>query len=190
MHQTTEYNMDAMTLSLYTYYEGVWTKHMAINYRRLRFEITGIASEEPRCITHKAEGVQWLGQIDLTDVHAVEDGDPEGLNDPSNSIYTSEIEECFHVVPKHIRRLVGNIPELNLPEDFDCTEPTDLIVAPNGAVLFGVAYHSWLVSTKTEHIILRGGGPDDGSPLYMTTYQLELGAIRAGLMAIGVLSQF
>jgi hypothetical protein len=56
-------------------------------------------------------------------------------------------------------------------------------------VLFGVGYHSWLIATKTEQVILRGGGPDDDSPLYMTSYRSELGGICAGLAAIGVLAR-
>jgi hypothetical protein len=93
------------------------------------------------------------------------------------------------VLPKNVRRLVGNIPELDLPADFDCTEPTDLIIATDGSVLFGVGYHSWLIATKTEQVILRGGGPADGSPTYMTSYRSELGCICAGLAAIGVLAR-
>jgi hypothetical protein len=89
MHQSTEWNLDATTLSLYRYYEGVWTNHRAIHYGILMFEITGIAPEEPRRIAHTAEGVQQRRQIDLTEVHTVEEGAPEGGNDPSNSIYTS-----------------------------------------------------------------------------------------------------
>jgi hypothetical protein len=69
---------------------------------------------------------------------------------------------------------VGNIPDIVLPENLDCTEPTDLIVATEGSVLFGVGYHSWLVSMKDKHILLHGGGPDDGAPLYMTAYRSEL----------------
>jgi hypothetical protein len=84
---------------------------------------------------------------------------------------------------------VINIPELDLPEHFDCTEPTDLIVATGRSVLFGVGYHSWLVSTKMELLILRGAGPDDGSPLYLTSYGSELGEIYAGITAIGVLAR-
>jgi hypothetical protein len=84
---------------------------------------------------------------------------------------------------------VGNIPNLDLSADFDCTEPTDLIIATDGSVLFGVGYHSWLIATKTEQVILRGGGPADGSPLYMTSYRSELGGICAGLAAIGVLAR-
>jgi hypothetical protein len=84
---------------------------------------------------------------------------------------------------------VGNIPDIVLPENIDCTEPTDLIVATDGSVFFGVGYHSLLVSTKDEHTLLHGGGPDDGAPLYMTSYRSELGGICAGLAVIGLLAR-
>jgi hypothetical protein len=84
---------------------------------------------------------------------------------------------------------VGNIPELALPANFDCIEPTDLIVATYGSALFGVGYHSWLISTKDEHTLLHKGGPDDGAPLYMTSYRSELGGICAGLAVIGLLAR-
>jgi hypothetical protein len=132
----------------------------AVSYGRLRFELTGVEMTEPSHITHKEDGTQGRWQIEL-----------ERGNDPADSIYTSEIWECFHALPKYVRQLVGDIPELTLPENFDCTEPTDLIVATDGSVLFGVGYHSWLVSTKEEHTLLHGGGPEDGAPLYMTSYR-------------------
>jgi hypothetical protein len=71
-------------------------------------------------------------------VYVITEGAPEGGNDPYESIYTSERVGCFHALPKHVRRLVGNIPELDLPDDVDCTEPTDLIIATYGSVLFEV----------------------------------------------------
>jgi hypothetical protein len=82
-HQMTEWNLDATTLSLLRHHEGVWTKHRAINYGRLRFELTGTTPVEPRYITHKADGIQWRRYIDLTDVYAIADGAPEGGNDPA-----------------------------------------------------------------------------------------------------------
>jgi hypothetical protein len=88
-----------------------------------------------------------------------------------------------------VRILVGNIPELTLPENFDCTEPTDLIVATGGSVMFGAGYHSWLVPTKEEHTLLRAGGPEYGAPFYMTSYRSELGGICAGLAVKGVLAR-
>jgi hypothetical protein len=122
-------------------------------------------------------------------VYGVTDCYYDGDHSPAYSIYTSSIGECLHALPKHVRRLVGNIPKLDLPADFDCTAPTDPIIATDGSVLFLVGYHSWLIATKTEQIILGGGGPGDGSPTYMTSYWSELGAICAGLAAIGVLAR-
>jgi hypothetical protein len=75
-------------------------------------------------------------------VYAVADGAPAGGKDPDESIYKSEIGECFNVLPKHIHILVGNIPDIDLPADFDCIEPADLIVSTDESVLFGVGYHS------------------------------------------------
>jgi hypothetical protein len=76
-----------------------------------------------------------------------------------------------------------------LPDNLDCKEPTDLIMAIDGSVLFGVGYHSWLVSAKDEHILLHVGGSEDGAPLYMSSYRYELGCICAGLAVIGVLAR-
>jgi hypothetical protein len=95
----------------------------------------------------------------------------------------------FTQLPKHVRRLVGNIPQLTLPADFDPTEPQDLIVATDGSVLFDVGYHSWVVSTKDEEIIISGGGPDDGAPNQMTSYRSELGGIFAGMAVIGAMAR-
>jgi hypothetical protein len=83
---------------------------------------------------------------------------------------------------------VGNIPELDLPADFDCTKPTDLIIATDGSVLFGVRYHSWLIATKTEQVILRGGGPDGGSPKLYDVVSVGAQSICTGLAAIGILA--
>jgi ribonuclease HI len=112
-----------------------------------------------------------------------------GEHNHADSIYTSSIGECVHALPKHAQILVGNIPDLDLPANFDCTEPTDLIITTDGSVLFGVGYHSCLIVTKTEQFILQGGGPDDNSPTSMTSYRSELGGICAGLVVIGVLAR-
>jgi hypothetical protein len=159
--------MDATALSLFRHHEGLWMRYRAKNYGRLGFEFTGTESVELRRFTHKAEGAQRHRQIDLTDVYTVAEGAPEGGQDPDESIYTSEIGECFHTLPKHVRRLVVNIPALDLPEE----------------------YHRWLIATKTEQVVLWGGGPDDGSPIYMDAYRSELGGICAGISAIGVLAR-
>jgi hypothetical protein len=78
---------------------------------------------------------------------------------------------------------------LTLPVDLDPTEPQDLIVAMDGSVLFDVGYHSWMVSTKDEEIIISGGGPDDGAPNQMTSYRSELGGVCAGMAVIGTMAR-
>jgi hypothetical protein len=159
------------------------------NNGRPGFESRGVKTAEPRHITHKADGTQRRRQIELSELHAVQPHDPEGGYSPTDSIYTSAIGEWFHALPKHVRRLVGNIPDIALPANFDCTEPTDLIAATDGYVVFGVGYHSCLILTKDKHTLLHGGGPDDGAPLYMTSYRSVLGGICARLAVIGVLAR-
>jgi hypothetical protein len=173
-HQNTEWNLDADATDLYRHKEGIWTKHRAVNYGRLMLESAGVTRAEPHHITHKTDGTHRRRQIDLSELHAVRPHEPEGRYNPTDSIYTSAIGECFHALPKHVKRLVGNIPDIVLPANFDCTEPTDLIVATYGSVLFGVGYHSCLILTKEEHTLLHGGDPNNGSPLYMASYRSEL----------------
>jgi hypothetical protein len=138
-----------------TLYKGIWTKHRAINFRRLRFESTGVIAAEPRHITHKSDGIQCRRHIELSEIDAVQPHEPEGGIHPADSIYASEIGECFHALPKHVCRLVGTIPDKALLENFDCTEPTDLVLATDVSVLFGMGYHSWLVLTKDKHTVLQ-----------------------------------
>jgi hypothetical protein len=60
-------------------------------------------------------------------------------------------------------------------------------VATYGSVVFGVGYHSWVVATENEHILVSGGDPDDGAQFLMTSYHSELSGIDAGLAVIGAL---
>jgi hypothetical protein len=63
----------------------------------------------------------------------------------------------------------------------------DLIIATDISVLFGVGYHSWILATEMEGILLSGVGPDNGPGKYMTSYRSELGGIIAGLAVMGTL---
>jgi hypothetical protein len=89
--------------------------------------------------------------------------------------YQSSLGECFFALPRHVQRLVGNIPPYQLPTTWDATKPVDIIVATDGSVLFGGGYHSWILALDNEEIITSGGGTDDGSSAYMTSYRSELG---------------
>jgi hypothetical protein len=84
-------------------------------------------------------------------------------------------------------RLTGDIPAIPPPMSLDFDEPVDLIIAADGSVLFGVGYYGWFLATKNETNLLRGGGPDDGIQLLMTSYQLEFGGLVAGLAVLGTL---
>jgi uncharacterized protein YozE (UPF0346 family) len=103
--------------------------------------------------------------------------------------YTSDIGNCIHALPKHVQRLVGNIPTLATPTGWDTTEPQDLIVATDRSVLFGVGYHSWVIATSDEDILLTGGRPDDGDPLLVPSYRSELGGLAAELAVLGTLAR-
>jgi hypothetical protein len=53
----------------------------------------------------------------------------------------------------------------------------------------GVGYHSLIVSTEDEDILLQGGGPDDGDLFLMQSYRSEVGGVAAGLTVLGTLSR-
>jgi hypothetical protein len=40
----------------------------------------------------------------------------------------------------------------------EVTEDQDIIVATDGSAVFGVGYHSWVVTTDNEQVLLTGGG--------------------------------
>jgi hypothetical protein len=50
-----------------------------------------------------------------------------------------------------------------------------------------MGYHGWVLATKEETILLRGGGPDDGIQSLITSYRSELGGLVDGLAVLGTL---
>jgi hypothetical protein len=89
----------------------------------------------------------------------------------------------------HIKRLVGDVPTLRTPMGWEPTIPVNIIIASDGSVTLDVGYHSWIVATEEEDILLQGGGPDDGDLFLMQSYRSELGGVAAGLAVIGTLSR-
>jgi malic enzyme len=85
--------------------------------------------------------------------------------------YTSGIGDSCQSLLRHIQRLVGNILELELLNGSGENEEQNLIVATDGSVVFGVGYHSWVVATDNEKVLLKGGGPGDGDQILMTSYR-------------------
>jgi hypothetical protein len=143
----------------------------------------------PQGITHKVQATIRSSYIEVERLFPLGKRETTEENEPAASHYQSEIGNSFHSLPKHVRRLVGNIPQLTLPADLDPTEPQDIIVSTDGSVLFDVGYHIWVVSTKDEEIIISGGGPDDGAPNQMKLYRSELGGICAGMAVIGTMAR-
>jgi hypothetical protein len=101
--------------------------------------------------------------------------------------YTSGIGDSCQTLPMHIQQQVGNIPDLELLNGTEETEEQYLIVATDGSVVFGVGYHSWVVATDNEKVLLKGGGPHDRHQLLMMSYRSELGGISSVLAVIGTL---
>jgi hypothetical protein len=111
------------------------------------------------------------------------------LDRPTLVPYTSNIGCCIKALPRHIQRLVGDIPTLRTPSIWDPTIPVNIIIATDGSVTLGVGYHSWIFATEDEDILLQGGGPDDGDLFLMKSYRSELGGVAAGLAVLGTLSR-
>jgi hypothetical protein len=88
-----------------------------------------------------------------------------------------------------VQRLVGDIPVLRTPTGWDPTTPVNIIIATYGSVTIVVGYHSWVVATEDEEILLQGDGPDDGDLFLMQWYRSELGGVAAGLTVLGTLSR-
>jgi hypothetical protein len=65
----------------------------------------------------------------------------------------------------------------------------NIIIATDGSVTLGVGYHSWVIATEDEDIILQVVEPDDGDLFIMQSYRSELGGVAAGLAVLGTLSR-
>jgi hypothetical protein len=103
--------------------------------------------------------------------------------------YETGIGNSGRQLSRHVQRLVGDIAALDVPDNWDSNEQRDLLVATDGSVVFGVGYHSWVITTVDEKVILSGGGPDDGDPLLMTSYRSELGGLASALAVLGMLER-
>jgi hypothetical protein len=79
---------------------------------------------------------------------------------------------------------------MKTPSGLDPTTLVNMIIVTDGAVTFGVGYHSWVVATEDEDILLQGGGPDDGDLFLIQSYRSELGVVAAGLVVLGTLSRY
>jgi hypothetical protein len=77
----------------------------------------------------------------------------------------------------------------NLPSRLDFTMKVDIIIVMDGSVLFRVGYHSWIIATTDEDILMAGCGPDDGAQDQRASYRSELGGISAKIGVLGTLAR-
>jgi hypothetical protein len=77
---------------------------------------------------------------------------------------------------------------MGTPAGSDPTTPVNIIIATYGSVTFGLVYHSWVVVTEDEDILLQGGGPNNDYLFLMQSYRSELGGVAAGPALLGTLS--
>jgi hypothetical protein len=99
------------------------------------------------------------------------------INPPTLLPYTSGIGTHIEALPRHVQRLVGEIPTLMTPKGWDPTTKVDVIIATDGSMANVVGYHSWVISTEEEDTLIQGGGPDGGDLFLMTLYRSERGRV-------------
>jgi hypothetical protein len=167
-HRQQRWYLDCRARTLWQCDGGKWFQHAPITFGRSRFEPVGQDAERHAGtqLSHVAAITRQRRYITITDKTNIIDITPASISPIEQ--YQSSLCECFIALPMHVQRLVGNIPPHQLPTTWDATKPVDIIVATDGSVLFGVGYHSWILTLDNEEIITSGGGPDDGASAYMT----------------------
>jgi hypothetical protein len=186
-HQVMEWYVDCISNTLYRHTEGVCLRHHTNNSSRMRFRSEGVGCDKPERMTHIVETSEKTRYIEVTELNKIcEDGTSESVV-PFH--YETGIGKSGRQLPRHVQRLVGDISALDVLANWDSTEPRDLLVAADGSVVSGVGYHSWVITTMDENVILSGGGPDDGDPLLMTSYKSELGGLALELAVLGMLER-
>jgi hypothetical protein len=108
---------------------------------------------------------------------------------PSLVPYTSSISSCIKALSRHVQRLVGEIPDFRTPVGWYPTTPLNIIITTDRSVTIGVGYHSWVVATEDEDILLQCGGSYDGELFLMQSYRSELAGVDTGLAVLGTLSR-
>jgi hypothetical protein len=165
----------------------IWEKHSDNNRASLRFSTQAIACDRPVRATHVVEAKTRSRFVEIREKCKISQ---RTTIDPLPLVpYTSNIGNCIKALPRHVQILVVDIPALRTPTGWDPKTPVNIIITKDGSVTLGVGYHSWVVATEHEDILLKGGGPDDGDLFRMQSYRAELGGVAAGLALLGTLSR-
>jgi hypothetical protein len=155
-HQESELWLSVQDKCIYRQNYGEWSQFSQLNLGRLRFSMTPRIVPQPHRFSHR---IQVRQRTHYHKVAAkVNIVCRSNVGPPHIHNYTSGIGLSFLALPRHIQQLTGDITALSTAPSFDIDKPVDLIIAADGSVLFGVGYHGWVLATKEETILLRGGG--------------------------------
>jgi hypothetical protein len=151
-HRQQWWYLDCRARTLLQCDGGKWFQHALITFGRLRFEPVGQEAERHAGtqLSHLAAISRQRRYITITDKTNIIYITPESITPIVK--YQSSLGECLFALPRHVQRLVGNIPPHQLPTTWDATKPVDIIVATDGSVLFGVGYHSWIYRSQSWEV--------------------------------------
>jgi hypothetical protein len=151
------------------------------------FRSEGVGCDKPERVTHIVDTSERTRYIEVTGLNKIcEEGTSE-CDVPFH--YETGIGNSGRQLPRHVQRLVGDTAALDVPANWDSNKPRDLLVATDGSLVFGVGYHSWVITTMDENVIPSGGGPDDGDPLLVMSYRSELGGLASALAVMEMLER-
>jgi hypothetical protein len=155
-HQIMEWYLDPHTCTLYNHVEGVWTNHDATNIGGLRFQVDVHSCDAPNQYAHVVGACERARYMEIVGKQKISETQTPTPEHPIE--YTAGIGDNCCTLPRHIQRLVGNIPDMDVPSGWDNDEEHGIIGATDGTVVFRVGYHSWVVATNNEHVLLSGSG--------------------------------
>jgi hypothetical protein len=103
-----EWYLDASSSALYYHVEGVWTRHDAMNIGRLIFMPEAHSCDEPNTCTHVVEAIERTRYMETVRKYKIK----ETLTIETDHVitYTSGIGYSYQALPRHMQRIVGNIP--------------------------------------------------------------------------------
>jgi hypothetical protein len=122
-----EWYLDASTCTIYNQVEGVWTYHNAANIGRIRFQVEDHGCDVPTQYTHVVEVCECMRYMEIANKYRINETQ---MNMREHVIeYKSGIWETCNMLPRHIQILIGNIPEIDIPNEMYVTVDQDIIVA-------------------------------------------------------------
>jgi hypothetical protein len=114
-HRQLRWYLDCRAITLWQCDGEKWFQHALITLGRLRLNPVGQEAERHAStqLSHVTVTSIQRRYITITDKTNIIDITPANITHIVQ--YQSSVGECFFVLPRHVQRLVGNIPPLQLP---------------------------------------------------------------------------